>query len=162
VLIVGMGTVGRTLADALTEFGIQYGAVERDQHRLAEATADGYAVAFGDAGDPRLWEAVGMQGRQIAAVTAPSYEVSSGLTPLARQHSPHLKRFAVVHDDTERDRFRAIGMHPVLDRSVPPGLDLAQAVLTELGMEPDAIGSWMRRQQERTLEARDVALQAVA
>jgi phosphoglycerate dehydrogenase-like enzyme len=31
VLIIGMGRIGRTLADGLTKFDIQYNAVERDQ-----------------------------------------------------------------------------------------------------------------------------------
>jgi len=48
VLIVGMGRVGRTLADALTEFDIGYSALEHDQRRLSEAVADGYSVVFGD------------------------------------------------------------------------------------------------------------------
>jgi hypothetical protein len=34
---------------------------------------------------------------------------------------------------------------------VPPGLDLAVFVLGELGVDPDRIGAWMRRQQERAL-----------
>jgi hypothetical protein len=40
---------------------------------------------------------------------------------------------------------------PVVDRSVPPGLDLAAFVLGELGVDPGWIGGWMRRQQERAL-----------
>jgi CPA2 family monovalent cation:H+ antiporter-2 len=152
-----MGRVGRTLADALIEFGIGYGAVERDQRRFAEALADGYAVAFGDVADPRLWGPVGMSERRLSAVTAPSYEVSSELTPMARQLYPSLKRYALVRSEEDRERFRSIGMHPVMDRSVPPGLDLAGAILAELGIEAEAIGAWKRRQQERALGALELA-----
>jgi hypothetical protein len=66
VFIAGMGRRGRAVADALVEFGIGYAAVERDQRRLREAVADGYVVAYGDVGDPRLWGAVAMQGRRIS------------------------------------------------------------------------------------------------
>ena len=151
VLIVGMGRVGRTLADALNEFGIGYSAVERDQRRLSEAVADGYAAVFGDMADPRLWDPIAVHGRKISALTAPSYEVSSELTPMARQLYPNLLRYAVVADDAEAERFHALGLRAVVDRSFPPGLDLAAAVLGELGIDADALTGWMRRQQERAL-----------
>ena len=81
VFIVGMGARGRTIADALTEFGIDYAAIERDQRRLSEAIADGYHAVFGDLADPRIWEALALEGRRVIVLTAPSYEVSSQLTP---------------------------------------------------------------------------------
>jgi CPA2 family monovalent cation:H+ antiporter-2 len=108
VFIVGMGEVGRTLADALTEFDIEYGAIERDQRRFADANADGYAVTFGDAADPRIWEPVAMHGRRITALTAPNLEVSGALTPITNRLYPNLRRFAQLL--TRRpERFEAIG-----------------------------------------------------
>ncbi len=70
---------------------------------------------------------------------------------MARQRFPNLKRIAVVRDRDEAERFKSIGLLPVIDRSVPPGLDLAALVLGELSVNPDRIGAWMRRQQERAL-----------
>ena len=151
VLLAGMGMIGRTLADALTEFGIGYIAIERDQRRLAQAVADGYIAAFGDIADPRLWEPVAMHGRQISVITAPSFAIASEVVPVVRLLYPDLKQFAVVVEGSEAERFRELGMRAVVDRSVPPGLDLAVAVLTELGLDEQAIGSWMRRYQARAL-----------
>jgi Kef-type K+ transport system membrane component KefB len=151
VIIVGMGRVGRTLADALREFGIEYSAVERDQRRLSEAVADGYPTVFGNMDDPRLWEQVAMSGRRISVLTAPVFEESSGLSPIARQFYPGLLRLGAVADEAEAERFLGIGVQPVIDRSFPPGLDLAAAVLVEMGTAPDAIAQWMKRQQERAL-----------
>ncbi len=158
VFIAGMGRTGRTLADALTEFDIGYGAIERDQQRFREAVADGYNVAFGDLSDPRIWEPVALHGRRLSILTAPAFEVSRDLSPAARQLFPDLKRVAMVRDQDEAERFKSIGLLPVVDRSVPPGLDLAAFVLGELGVDPDRIGEWMRRQQERALSG----VQAVA
>ena len=151
VFIAGMGRTGRTLADALTEFDIGYAAIERDQQRLREAVADGYNVAFGDLSDPRIWEPVALHGRKVSVLTAPVFEVSRDLGPTVRRLLPNLKRVAVVHDRDEAERFKSIGVVPIVDRSVPPGLDVAAFVLGELGVDPDRIGDWMRRQQERAL-----------
>ena len=95
--------------------------------------------------------------RKVSVLTAPAFEVSRDLSPAARQRFPDLKRVAVVRDRDEAERFKSIVL-PVIDRSVPPGLDLAALVLGELGVDPDRIGEWMRRQQERALSG----VQAVA
>ena len=144
-----MGRIGRTLADALTEFEIGYVALERDDKRFREAVADGYTVNFGDIGDPRIWEPLALHGRRLSVITAPSFEVASGLTPKALY--PELKRIAVVHSDAEAEQFRSLDVTPVIDRSVPRGLDVAMIVLSEMAIDADAIGAWMRRQQERAL-----------
>jgi Kef-type K+ transport system membrane component KefB len=157
VFIAGMGRTGRTLADALTEFDIGYAAIERDQQRLREAVADGYNVAFGDLSDPRIWEPVALHGRKVSVLTAPVFEVSRDLSPVAGQRFPDLKRIAVVRDRDEAERFKSIGLLPVIDRSVPPGLDLATLVLGELGVDPDRLGEWMSRQQERALSGSRLA-----
>jgi Kef-type K+ transport system membrane component KefB len=155
VFIAGMGRTGRTLADALTEFDIAYAAIERDEKRLREAVADGYNVVFGDFSDPRIWEPVALHGRKVTVLTAPIFEVSRELGPAVRELFPDLKRVAVVRSQEEAERFRSIGVLPVIDRSVPPGLDLAALVLAELGVDSDRIGDWMRRQQERALSGED-------
>ena len=73
VFIAGMGRTGRALADALTEFGIGYGAIERDEARLREAVADGDAAAFGDLADPPS----GSRWRSTAGASACSRRPSS-------------------------------------------------------------------------------------
>jgi hypothetical protein len=64
---------------------------------------------------------------------------------------PALKRIAAVRTDAEAERFPSIGISPVIERGVPRGLDLAVAILKEMGIDDEAIGGWMRRQQERAL-----------
>lgn len=154
VLIVGMGQIGRTVADALTEFEVAYGAIERDERLYAEANADGYVVAFGDISDPRIWEPVAMHERLIIVLTGPRLDVSRALAPLAERSYPNLKRYASVADPAARDSFAELGLHPVMNRSLPLGLDMAAIVLRDLGIDDEAVGDWMRRQQDRALKQR--------
>lgn len=150
VLIVGMGPLGRTVADALTEFEISYSAIEKDQKTFADANADGYAVVFGNAADPRIWEPLGLHDRKIVVITAPAIDVSRELTPLTTRAFPHVRRFAAIANPAERDAYEMAGVIPVVDYSVPPGLDVAAAVLRELGIDDAAVENWREAQQSRT------------
>ncbi len=151
VVIFGLGEVGRRVADALEVHGVPYMAVEMDDERFIRAIADGYPVAFGDAGDPRLLETIQMAQRPTIVVTIKRYEVSRDLTPILRERYPKLTRFVTVDDDGEQARFEALGMRAVVDRSMPRGLDLAAAVLRTHGIKDNRILDWMREQQEQAL-----------
>jgi CPA2 family monovalent cation:H+ antiporter-2 len=157
VFIAGMGPVGRTVADALTEFDIDYAALERDAKRLREATADGYRVSFGDIGDPRIWNPIAMEGRRISVLTEPSFEVSSRMTPVAERFYPDLARIAVVGTPGDAARFAGIGLFPVVDAGRAPGVDVAMEVLKRLGIGAGAAESWAQRHTGRMLGTEDDA-----
>ena len=149
VLIVGMGQRGRTIADALTEFEIDYAAIERDPRRLREAIADGYKAVYGDLADPRIWEPLAMAGRRIVVLTAPSLEMVSQLTPIAARRFPGVRRIGAVSDADSAERFRQAGLEPVVEAGWPDGLDTARAVLAELGIDAEAIALWAGRTRAR-------------
>ncbi len=154
VVVFGMGEVGRCVVDGLEANDVAYDAVEMDYDRFLAASADGYAVAFGDIGDVRLMETLAMAQRSAVVVTVIRYEVSKALTPILHDRYPHLIRFIAVDDDQDRARFEALGMRAVINRSTPRGLDLAAAVLRAQGIDEDKIRAWMQRQQERALASR--------
>lgn len=159
VMVFGMGEVGRTVVDALKANDIPYDAIEMDYDRFLAASADGYPVLFGDPGDVRLMETLSFAERQALVVTVVRYEVSQALMPIMKDRYPDLVRFITVESVEERSRFEAVGMRPVVNRSFPPGLDLAAEVLRSQGVEWDQIQHWMARQQERALPAADLALE---
>jgi monovalent cation:H+ antiporter-2, CPA2 family len=153
VVVFGMDDVGRSVADALEANEVAYDAVEMDYDRFLAASADGYPVAFGDVGDVRLMQTLAMAERSAVVITIVRYEVSHALTPIMRDRYPNLIRFIAVDSEEDRARFEAIGMRPVVNRSVPRGLDLAAAVLRSQAVDQARIQAWMQRQQERALEA---------
>ncbi|ACK51262.1 sodium/hydrogen exchanger [Methylocella silvestris BL2] len=153
VLIIGMGRVGRTVADALSEFDIGYAAIEADQKTFADANADGYEVLFGDAADPRIWEPLNVRERKIVVITTPDLQISRELTPLAALAFPHIKRFTLAANEAEHAAFAAIGLLPVIDASTPPGLDLAVALLVELGIDRAAAEAWALEHEARARES---------
>lgn len=143
VVIVGMGSVGRGVADALHSFRIPYFALERDQQRLRLALADGYHVSFGDGFDVRLWEAIDLHERKLTVLTAPDYPVLSQTAAFIQQKYPALKRFAVVNNDREAKLFGSLGLMPLMDQHAVPGLDVAVVLLKELGVSDSEVTRWI-------------------
>jgi CPA2 family monovalent cation:H+ antiporter-2 len=152
VIIVGMGRIGRTVADALIEFNIEYFAIERDQRALREAIADGYTASFGDAADTRLWESVELNNRKVSVLTAPRLDVLSDNSPAAAAQYPNLMRIAVAADETEARRFHELGLKAVIERGIPKGRDIAAVVLSELGCDPTRVTQWSQQVSDRELE----------
>jgi monovalent cation:H+ antiporter-2, CPA2 family len=153
VLIVGMGRVGRALANALIEFGIDYHAIERDHLRLRQAIADGYEASFGDANDTRLWQSINMNDRKFIVFTAPDIDVVSQIAYAARTNFPNLRRFAVVTDKERGGLFEGLGMTAIFDGDGDPlGTDVARVILSELGIPTQDIDDWIERQVERMHE----------
>ena len=99
VVIFGMDDVGRSVADALEANGLPYDAIEMDYDRFLAASADGYPAAFGDLGDVRLMETLGIAERSAIVVTVVRYELSNALTPIMRDRYPTLTRFILVDTD---------------------------------------------------------------
>jgi CPA2 family monovalent cation:H+ antiporter-2 len=144
VIIVGMGAVGRTVADALIHLNIGYFAVERDQQRLQRAIADGYIASFGDGFDPRMWGPNDLRRRKLSVLTAPDVEALRQTAHLAKTYFPELKRFVIVADEIAAQEIRNIGLLAIVDASHPRGVDVARVVLSELGVPLPAVEAWVR------------------
>jgi CPA2 family monovalent cation:H+ antiporter-2 len=162
IVIFGMGSVGRCVADALEAHGIPYTGIEMDHERFVAANANGYPVAFGDVGDLRLMEAIRMSERPSLVISIKRYEVSRDLTPILRERYPKLTRFIAVRNDEEKALFEVLGMRAVVLRSVPKGLDLAAVVLKAHGVSDEKVLAWMQEQQDQALAQASVEALAKA
>ena len=149
VIIVGMGEVGRTIADALGEFDIGYDAVERDGARLRSAVADGYNASFGDVSDARLWRALDLGGREFSVMTAGSIEAAQDWMPSSLALFPRLHRLWVTRTDDEAAQLNELDIEAVVSPEGSRGIEAAQALLAAFGIAPDAVASWADRQRAR-------------
>lgn len=149
---MGMGDVGRCVADALEAQRISYKAIEIDHDRFIQANRDGYPVIFGDGTDLRLMETIEIAHANTLVVTEPRIEIARELVPISRKRYPNLTRIACVDDDEKRLQFEGLGMNAIVDRSFPKGLDIAAATLRAHNIEEGKIEDWMQRQQARALD----------
>jgi CPA2 family monovalent cation:H+ antiporter-2 len=152
VIIVGMGEVGRCVADGLETHKISYKAIEIKHDRFLQADRDGYTVVFGDGTDLRLMETIEIAHASTLVITEPRYEISKELAPIAQKKYPNLFRLASVEDEEQRLKFESLSIKAVVDRSFPPGLDIAAAVLRAHDIDEKKIAKWMQLQQLRALE----------
>jgi CPA2 family monovalent cation:H+ antiporter-2 len=144
VLIVGMGSSGRIIADAIIAFHISYLAIEANDTRLRDAIADGYDVLYGDLNDPRLWEPMIVSARQLNILTEPNLELSTGWIPALSRRYPELPLIAVVSDEVEAGKFAELNLRSVIYKP-EQGHDLALKILLELGVDPKDAASWIQR-----------------
>ncbi len=135
VLVIGMTDAGRALADALEFNDIGYLALEADHDRFQMALADGYHVHRANPSDPRSWDAIGVERRQVLVVATGQTDVSRELTPLVEQRLPGVARIIAAPGPEEIEEMAALGMVPV-DMSLSGGGErLIELVFAALGAE---------------------------
>jgi Kef-type K+ transport system membrane component KefB len=158
VLIFAMNEIGRLAVDALRRHAVPTVAIEVDPDRFLAAVADGYSVAFGDPADLRLIEAIAGTDARAIGLAEPRFEISRELTPVVRERYPNLGRFVAVADEADRERHAALGIHAVVTRGLPHGVEFAAALLRFAGVEAQAVGEWMSSaRQSSEAAAREAA-----
>lgn len=162
VLIIGMGSIGRSLADALSDIEVNYCGIERDAEQLNMAVADGYFVNFGDPTDTRLWESVNLHHRKVTVFTAPNAEELAITSPASLAIHPHLKRFVVVKDPAQAQRFEALGLSVMVWRGSDPVTDIAPAIMQALEVPQAKIDAWLKSHRERLAEGEVMDERAIA
>ncbi|MEM1195754.1 MAG: cation:proton antiporter [Pseudomonadota bacterium] len=135
VVIIGLGETGRAVADALTFNEVEYIGLESRDAAFETALADGYHVLRANPADPRSWEALGMEKRQVLVIATGDVSVSREVTPLAQERLPHLVRILAVPSAQDIEEFDALGMIPV-DISASGGAErIIDAVFAALDLE---------------------------
>jgi CPA2 family monovalent cation:H+ antiporter-2 len=162
VLIIGMGSIGRSLADALSDVQVNYCGIERDSDQLKTAVADGYFVNFGDPSDTRLWESVKLHHRKVTVFTAPNAEELAITSPASLAIHPDLKRFVVIREPAQAQRFEALGLSVIVRRGSDPVTDIAPAIMQALEIPQTKIDAWLKSHRERIAEVQVMDERAIA
>ena len=152
VVIIGFGDTGRAVADALSYNEIDYIGLEPRPEAFQTALADGYQVLQANPADPRSWEAIGMEKREVLVIATGRVDASRELTPLAQERLPDIKRILAVPSANEIEEFDALGMVPI-DMSASGGTErIIEAVFAALGKERRLKVSNFANDEEAALE----------
>ncbi len=152
VIIVGMGEVGKSVANALDAHEITYRGVEVDHDCFVGACSSGYTVGFGDATDLRLMDTIKMSHAKTVVVTFSDFEIARQLAPIVMERHSGLTLMVSVNNEADKEKFDSLGMFAVIEQSFPKGLDMAGAVLSKHSTNSEKINKWMQLQQNQGLE----------
>ena len=149
VIVIGMSAAGRLAIDALVDHDIPYIATEAEPQRFLAAVADGYHVAFGDASNMKLVEAVGGSNARAVVLGFSRYEISREVTPTITRLFPELVRFVAVESRLDLERYLDLGVRAHLTAGQPKGIEMVADILFTLGVPEDEVREWMEEEAER-------------
>ncbi|MBA4801045.1 MULTISPECIES: cation:proton antiporter [Euryhalocaulis] len=149
VVVFGMNQTGRLAVDALTFAKRDHLAMEIDPDAFISAIADGYHVTFGDAADMRLMETIGMTNACALVISRPRFELSEELTPFLKQQYPDLERFVAVETRHDQERHAALGIHAVIVKGKPKGVELVVDMLRAIQVDNETIAAWLADVREK-------------
>jgi CPA2 family monovalent cation:H+ antiporter-2 len=152
IIIVGMGDLGKRVADGLDAHGIAYRAIEVNHERFVHASSQGYTVGFGNATDLRLMDTINMAQAKTIVITFTDYDIAKELVPVVKERHPGLTLIIPVKNKKEKILFDDLGMKAVQLHSFPKGIDLAASVLAQHGITERKIHNWMQRLQSEELD----------
>ena len=148
VLIVGYGRVGRLVADMLARHGVPWIAIERAPRLIATVRRQGHDVILGDAAQPDVLERLGLDTALAVVVTMDSAEAAEAVVVTARALAPGLGIVARARDAEQAGRLYQLGATDVVPETIEASLRLSEALLSRIGMPPDAVAASIRQRRD--------------
>jgi CPA2 family monovalent cation:H+ antiporter-2 len=148
VLVVGYGRVGRLVADMLARHGVPWIAIERAPRLIAAARRQRHEVVLGDAAQPGMLDRLGLDTALAVVVTMDSAEAAEAVVVMARSLAPDLGVVARARDAQQAGRLYQLGARDVVPETIEASLRLSEALLSRLGMPPDAIVASIRQRRD--------------
>lgn len=134
VVVIGFGRVGRMVADMLAMHGKSYVAVEADIDCVTAARREGYAVLFGDVSRSELVDRLNLGRAQALVLTMDDPVLTVHLTRRVRGWVPNLTIIARARDTDHAAELYKAGVTDAVPETLESSLQLAEAVLTDLGV----------------------------
>lgn len=154
VIIVGYGSAGRNLVDALKSFGIRYIIVEISPTRFRDAKEAGEPVIFGDGRDGKILHAAGINEARILFAGCSSLEASLHVTKTAAELNPSVHIIARTRYLKNAIVLRNAGAHEIITEEFEVSLEVLDSLLYNYLIPGDLIEDVieeMREQQMLTL-----------
>lgn len=134
VIIVGVGRVGRLVAEMLDAHEKPYVAIDSDADMIAAAKRNGYRAVFGDAGRGDAMSRLGVERSPAVVLTMDEPVLAERLTRKLRKEYPDLLIVSRARDtDHAADLYRAGASHAIPE-NLESSLQLSEAVLVDIGV----------------------------
>src|SRR4030095_5754494 len=109
VRICGFGRFGQTLARVLEQRGFEYIALDLDPYRVRDARQAGDPVVYGDATNPEVLQALGIDRAHVVAITLADPGIAVRIVTAVRRLRQDVAVLVRTHDDAALDQLQAAG-----------------------------------------------------
>jgi CPA2 family monovalent cation:H+ antiporter-2 len=138
-IIIGFGRVGRLVAAMLEHHGQPYLAVDSDPDEVGRLRRAGKPVIYGDARRPELLDRLGLDTARAVVLTIDAAHSLDTLVRLLRERHPKLCVVARARDADHAHALYGLGVTNAVPETVESSLQLAEAVLVDLGVPMGAV-----------------------
>ena len=129
VIICGFGRVGQNIARVLEATGFEYIALDVDAYRIRAGRQAGDPVIYGDAGQVKVLENVGVAQASCVVVTFANPEVALRILRSVRELRADVPILVRTQDDTKLEELQAAGATEVVPETFEASLMLLSHLL---------------------------------
>lgn len=133
IVICGCGRVGSEIVAQLKAQGIPYVVIELNPIRVDELRLQGEPCLFGDASNPHILKAAGVERAKLLAITHYDATAAEVTIKEALQIRPSLEVIARAHNPIELERLRSAGASEVVIPEFEAGMEFLRWTLEHLG-----------------------------
>jgi len=129
VVICGFGRVGQNIARVLEQTGFEYIALDVDPYRIRTGRQVGDPVVYGDAGQGKVLENVGLAHASVVVITFANPDVALRILRSVRELRPDVPILVRTQDDTKLTELQAAGATEVVPETFEASLMLLSHLL---------------------------------
>jgi monovalent cation:H+ antiporter-2, CPA2 family len=145
VVLCGVGRVGSAVAEALETFDIRYTVVDRDPDVVRAVRARGVSCVFGDAGQPAVLHAAGVETARLVVVTIADEQASEAAVRAARAANPTGPIVARAHRRGAAEELRRHGATAVVQPELEAATTVIRHSLAALPLPDQAAAAYVER-----------------
>jgi monovalent cation:H+ antiporter-2, CPA2 family len=139
VIICGFGRVGQNLARVLEKRGIEYIALDLDALRVRDARQAGDPVVYGDASEPEVLRALGLEQASVVVVSFDGPATALKIVRAVRQLRSDVPVLVRTEDDSRLEALQSAGATEVVPEIFETSLALVSHVLLFLNVPPQEV-----------------------
>ena len=129
VVICGFGRVGQNIARVLEQTGFEYIALDVDPYRIRSGREAGDPVVYGDAGQVKVLENVGIAQANVVVITFANPDVALRILRAVRELRIDVPILVRTQDDTKLTELQAAGATEVVPETFEASLMLLSHLL---------------------------------
>lgn len=134
VIVIGLGRVGRLVAQMLDRHDQPYVAIDSDAEMIGAARRDGYNAIFANAARGDVLEKLGMHDCPAVILTMDEHVLAQRLVRKIRAAHPDMPIIARARDSFHAAELYRSGASVAVPETLESSLQLSEAALVELGV----------------------------